>query len=1005
LKKLNSDNVHEWVPNDNNRLLNLVKQADALSVSALEIRYSPVKKRIPMEQLLSDRDKKNDIELFVAKRLSELLEEAILAGLLFTHDAAKKPVPYKHQWQVSPHNAEAVLVVGRHEAGIRYSLEVYVGGAIVDMSGIDVLAPGVPGFFVFDSTVFRLADVSGRMLQPFKTKPILEIGEKHAATWFKTFLKKNIRPQTQIRSSGFDVVQVDMPHQVIISLKRHPFSGALLLQVVFVYGEFKILQGAAHRVDNRIVIDDDGRVEMRRFSRHAGLEQMVFDRIMELGWQPQDQLWTWPAGNALSDWWPALLQLERAGLGLDVLVQRAHPDTGVELHGQLPCIQLHQKAESDWLNISGSVEIDGYRLPFARLLPAIRERRDVYVLPDGRALVIPTEWLARFSDIAEYVAAHEADVEDVIRVPRSRTDLHVLSHDAALGEPRETANIVWQGQSVLQADLRPYQLDGVHWLLNSFERFRGVCLSDDMGLGKTLQTIAVMAHLKVLGRQQQDVSVMPNPRPETGLRPAGSAQTVPDISDMAGAQPAAGLSDARSENRASSEQRGRGKGAQKVNTLPNQLSLFDMPPPEQAFVAAPVLFDLDVPEALKVLVVVPASLVHNWAAELQRFAPSLTVLQHVGPKRLNDVSRLVRYDVVVTSYHTLREDVAWMQKTRWAMLVLDESQWIKNHQSEIAKAVRQLDADRVLALSGTPIENALTDLWSLMHVLQPHLLGGLTAFKREFMLAPTDANYSRSRSKLSGLVRPYFLRRTKREVAPELPVLTYQRREVEMSVEQRKLYDRMLSAARNAVLRLDDGTENRLSMLQTLTKLRLVAGHPALVGHAGASGKMVVVLDLWRELVEAGHKILIFSPFEKHIDLYRIAMRADGVEPAWISGKSNAAQRTAAVAAFQSDPAVHTMLMTLKAGGVGLNLTGADYVFLLDPWWNPQIEEQAIARAHRMGQQRPVCAVQFISTDTVEDKILALQAQKFDMAGTVFDEWPPMKLTELRALLSPNTDL
>jgi non-specific serine/threonine protein kinase len=408
-------------------------------------------------------------------------------------------------------------------------------------------------------------------------------------------------------------------------------------------------------------------------------------------------------------------------------------------------------------------------------------------------------------------------------------------------------------------------------------------------------------------------------------------------------------------------------------------------------------------QPLNALIVLPASLVFNWQQELAKFAPSLFVCAHTGPKRGTDARALSGYDVVLTTYHTARQDMDLLQKVGWHVLILDESQQIKNRSTEISKVVLRLEAPCKISLSGTPIENSLSDLWTQMEFINPATLGSFSDFKTRFLLPIERHNDAAAKQKLFQRVRPFFLRRTKEEVAPDLPELTEQLFFSEMTAAQQKVYDRVKSAARNEILALFDDPKTRFQALQALTRLRQLANDPRLVDadYSGGSGKFDDVLAQWDTIRRAGHKVLFFSSFEKHLQLFRAALEAENQAYAWLTGDTAMPDRAKEVAKFQDDPQVQAFFMTVKAGGVGLNLTAADYVFLLDPWWNPAAEDQAIARAHRIGQKRPVTALRFLSRNTVEEKIRALQERKKKLGAALFESDEPTAITreELESLL------
>jgi len=388
------------------------------------------------------------------------------------------------------------------------------------------------------------------------------------------------------------------------------------------------------------------------------------------------------------------------------------------------------------------------------------------------------------------------------------------------------------------------------------------------------------------------------------------------------------------------------------------------------------------------LVVVPRSLVFNWEQEVQRFTPQLRVLVHGGAGRRRGVEHLADYDLVITTYGTLRRDVAAMRDMEFDYAILDEAQAIKNAGTEGAKAARLIRARHRLAMTGTPIENRLAELWSLLEFLNPGLLGKASVFGA-LVRRVDGANGDRdeARTLLSRAVRPYILRRTKAQVAPELPERLEQTLMVELSPEERKLYNELRDHYRNSLLgRIDSQglARSKMHVLEALLRLRQAACHPGLVDptrREESSSKIDMLLSRVAEATAEDHKVLVFSQFTSLLAIVRAQMDAAGTRYAYLDGDTR--DRQQAVAEFQEDPECRVFLVSLKAGGVGLNLTAAEYVYLLDPLWNPAVEAQAIDRAHRIGQTRRVFAQRLIARDTVEEKVLALQESKRDLADAI----------------------
>lgn len=382
------------------------------------------------------------------------------------------------------------------------------------------------------------------------------------------------------------------------------------------------------------------------------------------------------------------------------------------------------------------------------------------------------------------------------------------------------------------------------------------------------------------------------------------------------------------------------------------------------------------------LVVAPRSLVFNWRAEAEKFSPKLTVVDYTGPDREHALISADGPDIILTTYGTLRRDAAELAEIDFDLVVLDEAQAIKNAASQTAAAARGLKARQRLALSGTPVENHLGELGSLLEFLNPGTLEGTRLGKRLRAKGRSPRLDDESRGILVRAVRPFLLRRTKDEVLDDLPPKTEQVLECTLDGKQRADYEELRAHFRTRFTQ--SGSRGGVEVLQALLRLRQTSCHPGLVDETRqeeSSAKLDVVLPLVEELVDQGHKALIFSQFTGFLGIVRRALDARGIKYAYLDGSTR--KRENEVNAFQTDPTTPIFLVSLKAGGTGLNLTAADYVFLLDPWWNPAVEAQAIDRAHRIGRENPVHVYRIIAKDTIEERVRELQEKKRDLAAAV----------------------
>ncbi len=386
------------------------------------------------------------------------------------------------------------------------------------------------------------------------------------------------------------------------------------------------------------------------------------------------------------------------------------------------------------------------------------------------------------------------------------------------------------------------------------------------------------------------------------------------------------------------------------------------------------------------LVVAPRSLVYNWIDEAARFTPKLKVVEYRGAGREALREKLDRYDIVVTTYGTMRMDISYLATVEFDTVILDEAQAIKNPSSQTAKASRLLNGRHRLALTGTPIENHLGELGSIFEFLNPGLLGRLPVLE---VLAGGRTPSEKELALVAEGIRPFILRRTKAEVLPDLPPKTEQVLYCTLRPEQRALYDQLKVQYQQTLLEQVEAKGvggSAIQVLQALLRLRQVACHPGLVDEEweeAGSAKLETLYEQVAEVLDEGHKVLVFSQFTKLLAYVRNQFDEEGTPYAYLDGQTR--NRAEVVERFQNDPECDLFLISLKAGGTGLNLTAAEYVFLLDPWWNPAVEAQAIDRAHRIGQEQPVFAYRMIARDTVEEKILELQKSKKQLAEAILE--------------------
>jgi superfamily II DNA or RNA helicase len=400
----------------------------------------------------------------------------------------------------------------------------------------------------------------------------------------------------------------------------------------------------------------------------------------------------------------------------------------------------------------------------------------------------------------------------------------------------------------------------------------------------------------------------------------------------------------------------------------------------------------DRPDAAPSLIVCPTSLVFNWEAEAGKFTPDLRVLSLHGPQRHESFAQIPRHDLIITSYALLRRDAEQYRGIEFDTLVLDEAQHIKNRQTQNAQAVKAARARHRLVLTGTPLENSVLDLWSIFDFLMPGYLGAAQDFRERYETAIVRDKNSAAQARLARRLRPFLLRRLKRDVAADLPEKIEQVSYCELGEDQRALYQEVLAAGRREMLNAAGAAgpaPGRMIVLTALLRLRQICCDARLLNldraaAAPPSGKTELFLELLEEALDGGHRVLVFSQFTTMLGLLREELAAQQIACCYLDGATK--DRAQVVEKFQGDPAIPVFLISLKAGGVGLNLTGADTVIHFDPWWNPAAEAQATDRAHRIGQKKVVTSYKLITRGTVEEKILNLQNRKRALTGALLGD-------------------
>ena len=814
--------------------------------------------------------------------------------------------------------ATPIMRFTRNDDDTIYRLLLRINGETIDHLSQHSVVPlcHEPGYFIFDKRIVRLAEgFNAKLLAPFAGKEQVVIPRRTEKVYFQRFILKNVA-SAEVHAEGFDIKEErHEPHAAIFVERTIDYRSMLTLY--FEYG------GLKYTVDSQSM----GKVTLHetaegfcfvRFPRDRERENHILQIVRQTGTILS------PQGNILFDTTQEMVEwlrchhkaLQEAGISV------VQPSDTVYYIGALD-IEQEEEWHGDWLQTKVNILIDGgkRRIPFTELRPYILRGEQHYMLSTGEQLLIPQEWLARYKDLL-MVADVRNDTfrrhySQLLPFPRDAGVRDCHSSPTSVPPHSRSLDSLISIPEALRATLRPYQETGFRWLWDNFLDRTGCCLSDEMGLGKTLQTIALILKYK-----------------ETCKKPTTIKQPGMLFTD---------------------------------EEMTGQTSSVNAPSPREG---SEVAFSYRT-----TLVVAPASVVHNWCNELQRFAPSLLVCNYTGniAERTKKQQALMRWDVVVTSYGTLAKDIDLLATCFFGIAVYDESQAFKTSTTLIHEVVKRIQALHAIALSGTPVENGSSELWSLMNVLNPNLLGEKKTFLRMFVYPVSQQIEKERNNVLRQLITPYFLKRTKDEVADDLPERQDELIVCPMTLQQQSSYAEELSKARN--LWLDDKAtqpQRQAYMLVAIQRLRQIAN---------GEGKLNVVMERLELLRPTSHKVLIFSEYVTTLEQVALRLRERGWHYEMLTGKTQ--KREEAITRFQKDADRQFFLVSLKAGGVGLNLTAADYIMLIDPWWNLAAEEQAIARAHRIGQHNPVFVYRFVAENTLEQQILTLQDRKQSVIDSI----------------------
>lgn len=824
---------------------------------------------------------------------------------------------------VQPFFARPVFYFERTETGTRYQLKIFQDEKEVQLLGRNIrIVSNNPCIFVLNSKMYVFENLNAKRLIPFMEKETVFIQHSIEEQYYSGFILNAVR-DFEVHASGFDVIDAGVEKSAVLSLERNLALQPRLV-LYFYYGNEKFHPNSTRKIAVQLQ-NENNKYIFRRIKRDFNWESNIRKYLDEIGLSEKNGFYSFPALELNENEYALYSLVNWINKNKPLLDKKfitiEQENSAKKYYTGLQNMELKTLESGDWFDIHAVVQFGGYNIPFIKLKKYILNNIREFELPNGEIVILPEEWFARYKGLLPFA---KVTGEKFHFEKHHFSLLKAIIEDKVSGITDRMIQFESAGKQELllpqdlQAELRNYQLEGYYWMHQLHTNGFGGCLADDMGLGKTLQTLALLLKLK---RKKSGV-IIKNPVVSGG-----------------------------------------------------QLDLFAQfnEPAENEYQPAS-------------LIVLPTSLVHNWDNEIRKFTPSLKVFIYTGVNRRKsvDISKIAPYyDIILTTYGTVRNDIKILENTGFFYVILDESQFIKNPASKTYKAVLQLRSKHRLVLTGTPIENSLSDLWSQMNFLNPGLLGNLAFFQKMFITPIEKSEGEEQYEMLQTIIKPFILRRKKDEVAKDLPPLTEQIVYCKMTDEQEKMYEEEKSVIRNAILENieSEGLEkSAFVVLQGLTKLRQLANHPSLLDKEAEenSGKFDQILVMLENLVAEKHKVLIFSSFVTHLELVREYIESKKWRFSMLTGQTS--NREKVINEFQEDSKNHIFLISLKAGGVGLNLTEAGYVFIIDPWWNPAAENQAISRAHRIGQDKQVFVYRFITENSIEEKIQVLKERKSALA-------------------------
>ncbi|NPA36382.1 MAG: DEAD/DEAH box helicase [Chlorobi bacterium] len=802
---------------------------------------------------------------------------------------------------------------------LNYSLKISIDDKTINLKNKDIIELSVnPAVLLISNQLYWFENIDTKKFKPFLVKDSVIIPERSIDSYMDSFVKKNIAEHNVI-AEGFDITEKKVEPEIFLSLENDlALQPVLILKFNYDGTLFTGNKSTKYFIKHE---KKEGRHLFTKLIRNSDKEREITETLKNLGLKEQNNDSFFTTGSGEPDIYSLISWLNENHEKLRNLnINIVQGTDRISYYTGSIKHKFEVTEEKDWFDIKSVVITDNFSIPFYKFRKNIIDKNPEYKLPDNTIFIIPREWFTLYSEILYHSTVEEKTLK------LNKVFFNLLNFDKTPDESKYLKRLTDFIDSInSEADIPSTVKAGLRPYQKAGYSWLYMLYQNKFG--------GILADDMGLGKTLQTLTLLAR------IYTEHQKENSPGIPDNV------------------------------------QLDLFDDSASKFNKSGEPAS-----------LIVMPTSLIHNWYNEIRKFVPSFKVYIYAGGNRLKtkDIGKILRhYHIVLTTYGIVRNDIEYLKTYKFHHLILDESQYIKNPGSKTYKAISELNTKYRMVLTGTPIENSLSDLWAQMNFVNPGLLGNFNYFKKQFNTPITKHKNEDVENKLQRLISPFILRRTKEMVAKDLPPVTEQTVYCDMTPEQHSFYVREKSGVRNELLKIfDSPSKNSVLMLQALTRLRQIANHPALIdsSYSGTSGKFEQIMTGIEDIISEKHKVLVFSSFVKNLEIFEEQLINKNIRYSKLTGATS--NREKVINEFKKDDDRRIFLISLKAGGVGLNLEVADYVFILDPWWNPASELQAISRAHRIGQTKNVFVYKFISVDTIEEKISDLQKKKQELADT-----------------------